>query len=56
MYWPKDSNGYERENSTVKGRDLHTVRPEPTSRRELTNGTQNTTKDRRQTEVRRNQK
>jgi hypothetical protein len=34
---PKHSNGKERENSTVEGGDLHTVLPEPTSGRELTN-------------------
>jgi hypothetical protein len=41
---PEQSNSEQRDNSTVEGDDLHTVRPEPTSRRELTN--------RRQTEVR----
>jgi hypothetical protein len=38
------NNSEERDNSTVEGGDLHTVRPEPTSGRELTN--------RRRTEVR----
>jgi hypothetical protein len=32
---PKHSHSYERDNSTVEGGDLHTVRPEPTSGREL---------------------
>jgi hypothetical protein len=39
----KDSYG---ENSAVEGGDLHMVRPEPTSGREMTNRTQNTTEDR----------
>jgi hypothetical protein len=30
-------NSKERDNSTVEGGDLHTVRPEPTSGSELTN-------------------
>jgi hypothetical protein len=34
---PKHSNSEERDNSTVEGGDLHTVRPEPTSGKELTN-------------------
>jgi hypothetical protein len=34
---PKHSNSKERGNSIVEGGDLHTVRPEPTSGRELTN-------------------
>jgi hypothetical protein len=33
-------------NSTVEGGDLHTFRIEPTSGREITNRTQNTTEDR----------
>jgi hypothetical protein len=33
----KHSNSQERENSTAEGGDLHTVWPEPTSGRELTN-------------------
>jgi hypothetical protein len=37
-------NSEESYNSTVEG-DLNTVRPEPTSARELTNGRQNTTED-----------
>jgi hypothetical protein len=41
---PKHNNSKERDNSTVEGGDLHTVRPKPISGRELT--------DRRQTEVR----
>jgi hypothetical protein len=50
---PKHSKGYESDNSTVEGGDLHAVRPEPTSGRELTNRRQNTTEHRRQTEFRR---
>jgi hypothetical protein len=53
---PKQSNSEDRDNSTVEGGDLHTVRPEPTSGRELTNIRQNATEDRTQTEVRRSQK
>jgi hypothetical protein len=45
---PKHRKSEERDNSIVEGGDLHTVRPEPTVGRELTN--------RRQTEVRRSQK
>jgi hypothetical protein len=48
---PKHSNREECDNSTVEG-DLHTFRPERTSGRELTNRRENTTEDRRQTEVR----
>jgi hypothetical protein len=48
----KDRKGSECENSTVEGGFLHTVRPEPTSGREVTNRRQNMTRDRRQTEVR----
>jgi hypothetical protein len=51
----KHSNGEERDSSTVEG-DLHTVRPEPTSGRELTNRRHNAIEDRRQTEARRSQK
>jgi hypothetical protein len=39
---PKHSNSEERDNSTVEGGDIHTVRTEPTSGRELTNRRQNT--------------
>jgi hypothetical protein len=34
---PRHSNSEERDNSTVEGGDLHTVRPEPTSGREVAN-------------------
>jgi hypothetical protein len=39
---PKHSISEERDNFTVEGGDLHTVRPEPTSGTELTNRRQNT--------------
>jgi hypothetical protein len=39
---PKHSNSKECDNSTVEGGDLHTVRPKPTSGRELTNRRQKT--------------
>jgi hypothetical protein len=44
---PKQSNSEEHYNSTFEGGDLHTVRPEPTSGRGLTNRRQNMTEDRR---------
>jgi hypothetical protein len=50
---PEHSNKEERDNSIVEAGDLHMVRPEPTSGRELANRKQNTTEDRRKTEARR---
>jgi hypothetical protein len=47
---PKHSNREERDNSTVEGGDLRTVRPEPTSGRELTNRRRNTTEDKQKSE------
>jgi hypothetical protein len=44
---PKHSNSEERDNSIAEGGVLHTVRPEPTSGKELTNRGQNTTEHRR---------
>jgi hypothetical protein len=41
----------ERDNSTVEGGDLHTVRLEPTSGRILTNRRQNTTEDKQKSEA-----
>jgi hypothetical protein len=43
----KHSNSVERDNSTIEGEDLRTVRPEPTPGRGLTNRRQNMTGDRR---------
>jgi hypothetical protein len=40
---PKNSNSEERDNFAVEWGDLHTVRPEATSGREMTNRRQNTT-------------
>jgi hypothetical protein len=48
---PTHSNREERDNSTVEGGDLHTVRPDPTSGTELTNRRQNTIEDRQKSEV-----
>jgi hypothetical protein len=48
---PKHSNSEERDISAAEGGDLHTVRPKPTSGKELTNRRQNTIEHRRQTEV-----
>jgi mRNA-degrading endonuclease toxin of MazEF toxin-antitoxin module len=43
---PEHNNSEERDNSIVEAGDLHTVRPQPTSGRELANRKQNITEDR----------
>jgi hypothetical protein len=49
---PKQSNSDERDNFTVEGVDLHTVRPETNSGRELIIRRQNTTEeDKRKSEM-----